>query len=234
MKRAKTILILALLLIFIVLTIKDMGKLQDLTGKSFDKFTVLKIHGRAGSGRNLVTIWLCKCNKCGHEFTAKTGAINYGDAGCRMCCNKTHGMYQSITYKSWIGMKSRCNNPTDDKYHNYGGRGIRVCDEWVNSFETFLSDMGERPSKKYTLDRIEVNGDYKKSNCRWATSIEQANNKRNNTLLEFNGETLTQKQWCRRLNIHQSTLLNRLREGMSVAEAFTKPVRKRNNPQNYG
>lgn len=208
--------------------IKDMPKLQNLTGRTVNNFTVLKIHGRTGSGRRLFTLWLCKCNDCGHEFTARTGAINYGDAACAPCSYKrkvTHGMVESMEYKSWRSMKSRCLNPKDDNYADYGGRGISVSQEWVNSFETFFADMGRKPSSKHSIERIDVNGNYEPSNCRWATMTEQANNRRNNTRLTFRGITLNQKEWCNKLGLCESTVHNRILKGMSIEDALTIPVR---------
>lgn len=134
-------------------------------------------------------------------------------------------MWRSREYTSWQAMNQRCYNPKDDHFKDYGNRGIKVCDRWVESFENFYADMGSRPAKT-TLDRKDVNGHYELSNCRWATVKEQANNRRNNTYLTFMGEKLTQKQWSERLNLSESTIHNRLLKGMSVEEAFTKPVRR--------
>lgn len=230
MKKAKTIAISAFSIIFIVLTIKDMGKLQNLTGKTVGQIQVIELYGRSGSGRNLVTLWLCKCLNCNREFTSKTGSINSGSVGCLPCshkANETHGMWTSKEYRSWQCIRQRCYNPNHHNYKLYGARGIVVCDSWRDSFESFFEDMGYAPSKNHTIDRIEVNGNYEKSNCRWATMKEQSNNKRNNTYLTFKGETLTQKQWCERLGLKESTVHNRLLDGMSVEEALTKPVRLR-------
>ena len=98
-------------------------------------------------------------------------------------------------------MKDRCTNPNNPKFHRYGGRGIKVCDRWMNSFEAFLEDMGERPSKRYSLDRINNDGNYEKSNCRWATREIQGRNTSTTNLITINGTTLCVEDWCTTLNV---------------------------------
>lgn len=135
--------------------------------------------------------------------------------------NKTHGMDGTPVYKSWISAKSRCKNENDKDYKNYGGRGIKVCKRWKNSFEKFYKDMGDKPSAEHSLDRINVNGNYEPSNCKWSTIIEQNNNRRTNLFLTLNGVTLTKRNWSRKLNIPESTLFNRLKRGWSVEKSLT-------------
>jgi hypothetical protein len=130
----------------------------------------------------------------------------------------------SPTYKTWLRMKERCYNPHKDKYKYYGGRGIKVCARW-SKFENFLADMGEKPAG-LTLDRVDNDGDYKPSNCRWATLKEQARNKRNNHFLTFRGETRTLTEWARTLKIPQPTLSRRLIDGWRVEDALTKDPSK--------
>lgn len=135
---------------------------------------------------------------------------------------KTHGMSGNYTYKSWGMMKSRCTNPSYNHYHNYGGRGIKVCDRWLESFENFLEDMGERP-KNHSLDRIDVDGDYCKENCRWSTSKEQNNNRRNNHIIEFNGKSQNITAWAEELNIKVDILSRRILRGWSIEDTLSIP-----------
>jgi len=128
--------------------------------------------------------------------------------------NKTHGMDGTSIYKTWIGLKARCYNKNDKDYKNYGGRGIKVCKRWKNSFENFYNDMGDKP-KGMSIDRIDNNGNYEPSNCRWATIEQQNNNKRNNHLLTYNGKTQTITQWSREIKVPVSTLQCRLLRGWS-------------------
>ena len=129
-------------------------------------------------------------------------------------------------YKSWAHMKGRCYCETNHKYPNYGGRGIAVCDEWVDDFPRFLCDMGPRPSPKHSIDRIDNDGDYTPDNCRWATPRKQSNNRRSSRLLTYKGQEKTVAQWARYAGIRQHTLAARIdRHGMSVAEAIETPVR---------
>lgn len=128
-------------------------------------------------------------------------------------------------YRAWCKMKERCNNKKDKCYPNYGGRGIKICDRWECSFENFLEDMGYKPSSKHSIDRIDVNGDYRPSNCRWATAKEQARNKTNNRVIHYKGKELCSSHWGEVLGMHRSTIEQRLDRGWSVEKALTTPVR---------
>jgi hypothetical protein len=122
----------------------------------------------------------------------------------------------------WQNMIRRCYEPNKKDYKNYGGRGIGVCSRWLESFENFYVDMGDCP-EGMTLDRKNNDGNYCKENCRWATKIEQMNNKRSNVWKEYKGERKTVAQWARSLDIHEGTLRTRFRSGWSVDRAFNTP-----------
>jgi hypothetical protein len=124
-------------------------------------------------------------------------------------------------------MKKRCYCKSEKEYKNYGARGIAVCEEWRDDYAAFLRDMGRRPSKAHTLDRIDVNGNYEKSNCKWATRIEQANNTRRSRFIEMQDKKLTVAQWARELSININTLWGRLRRGVNPVVALTTPVASR-------
>lgn len=126
----------------------------------------------------------------------------------------------------WRRMKNRCLNPSDQAYERYGGRGITICDSWLD-FTKFLIDMGERPIGK-TLDRIDNNLGYSLNNCRWASYTEQNNNRRDNRMLNFKGETKTMAQWCQELNLSKKAVSQRLNAyGWAVERALTEPIRKK-------
>lgn len=142
-------------------------------------------------------------------------------------CRKVKNGGESKEHSAWRSMKDRCNNPNHPKYKNHGGRGVTVCKSWKkrDGFISFLKDMGLAPSKKHTLDRINNYGGYRPGNCRWATEVEQNNNKRNNIVLTFGGETLKIIQWGEKLGIKRSTLISRLWNGWSIERVLTTKVK---------
>jgi len=117
-------------------------------------------------------------------------------------------------------MKDRCNNAAAREYKNYGGRGITVCKEWAESFEEFFSVMGKRPSGGYSLDRIDNEGNYEPSNCKWSTCRQQVNNRRNSRIYTLNGESLCLKDWCRKFDVNYTTVRHRLSKGKAIEEAL--------------
>lgn len=155
----------------------------NLVGQTFSLLTVIKSAGSrpASSGRGHRTYWLCRC-VCGIEKTVLGSSLAYGSSkSCGRCAAITHGeasnRHETTEYRSWSSMLSRCQNPKHTSWENYGGRGITVCERW-QSYESFLADMGRKPSPSHTIDRKEVDGHYEPSNCRWATKKEQIANRR--------------------------------------------------------
>jgi len=190
-------------------------KLQ-LEGKRFGKLVVIK---DVGVNKQGTYMWLCKCD-CGNEKIVKGASLKYGSTnscGCGIIesiikTHTKHGSVNSVEYSTWEGMKARCYNKNTPRYSEYGGRGISVCERWINSFENFLSDMGERPSNKHSLDRFpDNNGNYEPSNCRWATDFQQLRNTRRNVWIEYNGEKFVLTDLAKKLNIHYVTLRYQLR-----------------------
>lgn len=161
-------------------------KKLDLNGKKFHNLLVVKRLGSNGDGK---TTWLCVCD-CGKEKeVVGTELKNNRVKSCGCLTGKLiseakikHGAScrdnTTIEYKAWSNMKDRCLNEKNKAYKNYGGRGIKICEKWINSFEQFVSDMGHRMTSEQSLDRIDNDGDYEPINCRWATNSEQNRNKR--------------------------------------------------------
>lgn len=210
------------------------GKKLNLIGSQFGYLTVIG-KKRDIRGKCIRVYWLCKC-VCGTEKYVLGDTLKIGrskSCGCKQVelrLNKmnTHLSSNTSEYNIWAGLKSRCLNTNSQSYASYGGRGIKICDEWIESFINFLNDMGKRPSSKHSIDRIDNNGDYCKSNCRWVESIIQANNTRANRIIEYNNISDTLSNWARKLNISRDVLNTRIYKlGWSIDKAFETPVGKR-------
>ena len=174
------------------------------------------------------TYWTCKCD-CGKLCVSHGTGLRKGRAkscGClrvvTMSKNmKTHGMSGLKIHRVWRAIIQRCTNPNDSNYHRYGGRGITVCPEWWYDFAQFFKDMGPQPSPKHTVDRIDSNGNYCKDNCRWATQEEQQNNRRDNVLITYGGETKTTSQWAKQFNIERRIVADRFKAGQDLEMVFS-------------
>ncbi|MET1083288.1 MAG: hypothetical protein ABWY12_09620, partial [Burkholderiales bacterium] len=139
--------------------------------------------------------------------------------------NRTHGGSKTVEYRIWFALKRRCLNARDPAYAYYGGRGITVCEAWINSFAQFLADMGPRPSAKHSIDREDNNGPYSPANCRWATPAEQSRNRRTTRLISFRGETRCVSEWSHALGMKRITLQARIgNPKWTLEEALTVPV----------
>ena len=188
-------------------------KLKDRTGEQFGEWTLIDFSHTTKKSYGRTTYWKCKCT-CGNASVVSIKSLMAGKStscGCARHGNRTHNMSSTLTYKSWQAMKERCYNPKAIYYHNYGGRGISVCARWKDSFENFYKDMGERPSVGYSLDRENNEDNYSPDNCKWASKVTQANNRRNNRSLTYKGITMNLGQWAKKLNIDRTTLRDRLK-----------------------
>jgi hypothetical protein len=134
-----------------------------------------------------------------------------------------HGMTNTSEYRSWTSMKNRCYCKTHEKYPIYGGRGITVCDRWLNSFYSFFTDMGKKPSHKHQIDRIDNNGNYEPLNCQWLTNRENNRKRSDNTILEYNGEQRCISEWAELIGVNQQTISSRITRGWSIDKAVTTP-----------
>jgi hypothetical protein len=201
-------------------------KTIDITGHKYGKLTVIKRDQILGKK----TYWLCLC-ACGTTKSVYLGNLRQGITNSCGCLkresignvNKSHGMSESRTYTIWIGMRARCRNKKSIRYKSYGGRGISVCDRWVNSFENFLLDMGEAPDG-CQLDRIDNDSGYSQDNCRWVTVQENCMNTRQNRIIEYAGEKLTIGEWNRRMGFKRGTISGRLSLGWQLDRAMTEPA----------
>jgi hypothetical protein len=199
--------------------------MKDLTGIKFGRWTVIEFVER----KNKNYYWKCVC-ECGTiKIIQNPKSLKSKSCGCLVKeINTKHGLDGNKLYHVFNSMKFRCYNEKCSSYKYYGGRGIIICDEWLQDVHNFISWSNSNGYENgLTIDRIDVNGNYCPENCRWITNKEQGLNKANNTWLTFNGECKTLCQWADELGINRSTLCFRIyNKNFSVEEAFTKPIRK--------
>lgn len=200
-----------------------MSKIIDLTNKKFGMMTVIN----RAENRNGRPYWLCKCD-CGNEKIVKGDNLKSGNVkscGCLVIetnkTRKTHGLVKHRLYNIRKGMMGRCYNPNLSYYKNYGGRGITVCEEWRNDFQAFFDwAMSNGYSDNLTIDRIDVNGNYEPSNCRWITMKEQLGNKRTSRYIKYKGEEHTIAEWSRITGLRRDTIRARIERGWNEEKIF--------------
>jgi hypothetical protein len=207
-----------------------MPKEQSLKNETGNKYGRLKVIERAPH-YSKDAYWKCKC-ECGNEIIARGSHLRKGyiqSCGCLRKSHlgeftKTHGKTNTRLYHIWINIKYRCNSKTSQAYPMYGGRGIKLFKEWQNNFEAFEKwAINNGYTDDLSIDRINVNGNYEPLNCRWATNVEQMNNRRCNRNIEYNGEIKTLSEWNKTLGKSEKFLASRLRYGYSMEEAMTIP-----------
>ena len=211
-----------------------MGAILDLTGKRFGSLTAVRYVGKRGGE----SIWECKCD-CGGKTESSTSNLTGGlstSCGCKRkktCSdrmkriNYKHGGTNTRLFRIWSGIKTRCFDENAPEYKNYGGRGITLHDLWKADFSEFQKWAAESGyNDTLTIDRIDVNGNYEPGNCRWVTMKEQANNKRTNRLISFNGETHSVSEWEQLKGAPRDSIRRRLNAGWSIERALTEPPHK--------
>ena len=212
-----------------------MPKITDHTNLRYKRLVAIRF---VEIRRNRMAYWLCRCD-CGAEVIVQGGHLtsgNTGSCGCLVRDNASdlprspslrhgHARTASMTpeYRSWRSMKNRCTNPRDIGYADYGGRGISVCDEWLNSFDQFLADMGLKPTRSHTINRIDNETGYERDNCLWSSKTEQSRNTRITRLLEVYGQRMTASEARERYapGLSKNTFKARLARGFPVETALS-------------
>jgi hypothetical protein len=202
--------------------------MKDLTGQVFG---TIKVLGYSHKDKWYNNYWNCRCQICNSNFVKTNGGLR---KHCKICLeskSKKHGMYGTRLYSIWQNMKRRCYNNNCQEYHNYGSRGIKVCESW-NDFNNFYKWANKTGYKEILeIDRIDVNGDYRPENCRWVTKRKNLNNKRNNIYFVVGGAKKTLFELAREYNINYGTLRMRLKRGIGIEEALKKEVDKKCRPK---
>lgn len=204
-----------------------------MTGRRFGRLVVIKRSENAKSGK---AKWLCKCD-CGKVVITHSHLLRNGQTRSCGClqkeivskCNTRHKKCDEKLYRIWNDIKQRTSNKNNPRYESYGARGITICAEWKDDFIAFRTwALSNGYQEGLSIDRIDNEKGYFPDNCRWATSYQQANNKRSNHLITFQGESLTLSEWAKKFNISYTALKQRINKlGWTVERALTTPVRKK-------
>lgn len=209
-----------------------MSKFNNIIGDRFGRLVVLSPTKNRNRGS---VVWKCLCD-CGNEVRVSSNNLITGSTQSCGCIRiellksgiirRTHGMRHNSIYYIWCSMKERCLNPKNAGYHRYGGRGIKISSNWIK-FEKFFKDMGETYKKGLQIDRINNNKNYCKENCRWVTSRQNNNNRRDNIKLKYNNEEKTLSDWARKLGLKRGTVYHRIRiSGWDIKKALTTKLLK--------
>lgn len=208
---------------------KGLARNAAAVGKRYGRLVVVSLEYRTPrkGGRRVFAVCVCDCGRNKSVDLRKLRSGDTQSCGCSrgelISARKTrHGQSGSVLHRAWASMITRCENPRSASYARYGGRGIRVCRGWRESFEAFAADMGPRPTGA-SLDRIDNDGHYEPGNCRWATQQQQQRNRRTNFRLTFGGQTACVSEWAEKTGLRPDTLLCRLKLGWSVEDALTVP-----------
>lgn len=199
---------------------------RNLLDERFGRRTVVAYLGKNSRGK---AIWECECD-CG-DVSPVLGNLLLSGGGLSCGClqidlaRTNDGASGHPAYRCWVAMIQRCCNPNNEDFHHYGGRGIVVCQRWKDSFFAFAEDMGNRPSPEHKIERIDNDGNYTPENCRWATQLEQTNNKRTNHKITHDGQTRTIAEWSRIIGVGQKTICQRLLRGDSDSDSL-RPIRQ--------
>ncbi len=205
-----------------------MNKITIKPGDKYGHWTVIGDAIREENGYHKKYLCKCDCEKGTERYVDCQNLKSGKSVSCGCIAIKVtrkhfykHGESKTRLFHIWSNMKSRCYNQSDKRYKNWGGRGIKVCEEWKNSFETFANWAKENGyNDVLTIDRIDVNGNYEPSNCRWATSKEQANNRRNNHKVTYRGQTHNIAEWSEITGINRVVILSRLKKGYPLEDVF--------------
>lgn len=208
---------------------KNIRRVNDLTGKRFGRLEVIGMDDKD----TRKTYWVCKCD-CGNIKSIRSDALIEGktiSCGCRkkeqdrinLEANHKHKQSGTRLYNIWLGMKGRCYNPNNARYMSWGGRGIEVCEEWKNSFENFYEwALANGYDDNLSIDRIDNDGNYEPSNCRWATIAEQCNNRRSNINVRIGNTTKSLKEWCDIFQLEYGVVNARYDRGIESLEELFK------------
>lgn len=206
-------------------------RIRMAAGQRFGRLVAIRAVDRDRHG----AIWRLRCD-CGKTTVAYASNVTSGNTRSCGCwalevkaatgrSTATHGMRNSPEYQAWIDMRRRCEHARRKSFPTYGGRGIKVCARWRQSFKSFLTDMGLRPSPKHSLDRYpDTNGDYEPTNCRWATAKQQTRNRRSNRIISYGGQNMTLAEAGERFGIRRDTIAARLKRGWSIERALSAPA----------